>query len=103
MPATPFTVGLVQMRCSADPRRNLAAAEDGIREAAKKGAQVVCLPELFRSLYFCQSEDHAQFELAEAVPGPTTQSTGIPANPRQGGVWIMNAGSSAAHLMTPGS
>ena len=76
MPAAPFTVGLVQMRCSADPRRNLAAAEDGIREAAKKGAQVVCLPELFRSLYFCQSEDHAQFELAEAVPGPTTQALG---------------------------
>jgi len=76
MPAAAFTVGLVQMRCGADSRLNLAAAEDGIRKAAKKGAQVVCLPELFRTLYFCQSEDHAQFELAESVPGPTTKALG---------------------------
>ena len=76
MRAGSFKIGLVQMRCTGDPSRNLGAAEDGIRSAAKKGAQVVCLPELFRSLYFCQSEDHAQFELAEEVPGPTTKALG---------------------------
>src|SRR5215469_13499271 len=69
-------VGLVQMRCTAGAAANLAAAERGIREAAARGAQLVCLPELFRSLYFCQSEDHAQFDLAEPVPGPTTESLG---------------------------
>ncbi len=71
-----FTVGLVQMRCGADVKRNQAAAEKAVREAARKGAQVVCLPELYRSLYFCQSEDHAQFALAEAVPGPATKALG---------------------------
>ncbi len=66
-------VGLVQMRCTADPETNMAAAEAGIRAAAAQGAQIVCLPELFRSLYFCQSEDHANFALAEPVPGPSTE------------------------------
>lgn len=61
-------VGLVQMRCTADPDTNLAQAEADIRTAAAQGAQIVCLPELFRSLYFCQSEDHANFALAEPVP-----------------------------------
>src|SRR5262252_1860587 len=70
------TIGLVQMRCTADAAANLAAAERGIRDAAARGAQLVCLPELFRSLYFCQSEDHAQFDLAESVPGPTTEALG---------------------------
>ena len=69
-------IGLVQMRCTPDTGRNLAAALDGIREAARRGAHVVCLPELFRSQYFCQSEDHAQFELAEPVPGPSTEAVG---------------------------
>jgi N-carbamoylputrescine amidase len=76
MAAASFKVGLVQMRCTGDGDRNLEAAEDGIRAAARKGARIVCLPELFRSLYFCQSEDHAQFELAEEVPGPTTKALG---------------------------
>jgi N-carbamoylputrescine amidase len=76
MPAAPFKIGLVQMRCTGDPRRNLAAAAKGIADAAKRGAKVVCLPELFRTLYFCQSEDHAQFALAEPVPGPTTKALG---------------------------
>lgn len=67
------TIGLVQLRCSADPAANLAAALDGVRAAARQGAQIICLPELFRTLYFCQSEDHAHFALAEAVPGPTTE------------------------------
>jgi N-carbamoylputrescine amidase len=70
MSARKFTLGLVQMKCTADPDRNLAAALGAIRTAAKRGAKVICLPELFRSLYFCQEEEHAQFELAEPIPGP---------------------------------
>ena len=66
-------IGAVQSRCSADLDANLAAAEHGIRKAAAAGAQIVCLQELFRSLYFCQVEDHKYFELAEPVPGPTTE------------------------------
>ncbi|HJZ85919.1 MAG TPA: carbon-nitrogen hydrolase [Polyangia bacterium] len=73
-PAQPFQLGLVQMRCTADRDANLAAACQGIREAAGRGAQLICLPELFRSLYFCQSEDAAQFDLAEPVPGPTSEA-----------------------------
>src|SRR5438128_11587699 len=62
-------VALVQMRCGADPEKNFSRALDFIRDAAKKGARVVCLPELFRSQYFCQTEDHKNFELAEEIPG----------------------------------
>ncbi len=69
-----FKVGLVQMRCTSDSGANLTAALAGIREAAVRGAQIVCLPELFRTLYFCQTEDHANFDLAEPVPGPTTDA-----------------------------
>ena len=65
-------IGLVQMRCTVDPEFNMATAEAGIRAAAAQGAQIVCLPELFRSLYFCQSESHDFFALAEPVPGPST-------------------------------
>ena len=65
-------IGAVQSRCSADLDANLAGAERGIRQAAAAGAQIICLQELFRSLYFCQIEDHKYFELAEPVPGPTT-------------------------------
>jgi N-carbamoylputrescine amidase len=72
MPSRSVSIGLVQLRCSADPDRNLAQAVEQIRTAAAAGAQIVCLPELFRSLYFCQREDHAFFSLAEPVPGPTT-------------------------------
>ena len=60
----PFTVGLVQMRCSPAPAENLDQAVRLVREAAQRGAQVVCLPELFRSQYFCQREDVALFDLA---------------------------------------
>jgi N-carbamoylputrescine amidase len=67
-----FKIGLVQMRCSADPDDNLRRARARIDEAAGRGAQLVCLPELFRSQYFCQSEDHANFDLAEPIPGPST-------------------------------
>jgi N-carbamoylputrescine amidase len=60
------------MRCSPDTSVNLDAAEAHVREAAERGAQIVCLPELFRTPYFCQKEDPERFGLAEAVPGPTT-------------------------------
>jgi N-carbamoylputrescine amidase len=65
-------VALVQMQCGPEPAANLERAVEFIRDAAKQGAQIVCLPELFRSQYFCQSEDHANFALAEEIPGPTT-------------------------------
>lgn len=67
-----FTLGLVQMRCSADSDANLEKALRFIRKAGQEGADIICLPELFRSLYFCQRVDPALFELAESVPGPTT-------------------------------
>ena len=63
----------MQNRCVADVEQNFAAADRGIREAAARGAQIVCLQELFRSVYFCQAEDHKYFDLAEPVPGPTTE------------------------------
>ncbi len=73
-PATAQTVlGLVQMRMSADPEENLTRAIARIRDAAGRGANVICLPELFRSPYFCQTEDHSFFALAEPIPGPTTE------------------------------
>ena len=75
MPAA-FTVGLLQMRPSAQPDANLAGAVRLASEAAQAGAAVVCLPELFRSPYFCQSEDAATFDLAETIPGPSTEALG---------------------------
>jgi N-carbamoylputrescine amidase len=72
----PLKVGLVQMAMSTDEGDNLARAMAGIREAAKRGAVLVVLPELFRSRYFCQSEDAKQFSLAEAIPGPSTEVLG---------------------------
>ncbi len=74
--ARPLKVGLVQLAMGADAGDNLKRAIAGIREAARGGAAVVVLPELFRSRYFCQSEDAAQFALAEAVPGPSTETLG---------------------------
>jgi len=68
-----FRVGLVQLRSSADPNQNLNRALEQIEAAAKRGAQVVCLPELFRTQYFCQREDSSLFDLAEPIPGPTTE------------------------------
>ncbi len=65
-----FRVALVQMSCSPDPAANLDKAADRVREAARMGAQVVCLPELFQTQYFCQREEHALFDLAESIPGP---------------------------------
>ncbi len=68
-----FTIGLVQMSCSPDPDENLQRAGEHVGEAARSGAQIVCLPELFRTQYFCQREDASLFDLAEPVPGPTTE------------------------------
>jgi N-carbamoylputrescine amidase len=65
-------IALIQMQCGVDPAANMARAVAHIREAAREGAQIACLPELFRSQYFCQAEDHANFALAEEIPGPTT-------------------------------
>ena len=72
----PVTLGLVQMRCTTDPAENLDKAIAGTREAAARGAQIVCLQELFRSQYFCQTEDHEHFGLAEPIPGPSTEALG---------------------------
>src|SRR5215470_19630917 len=69
-------VALIQMRCGPAPNENSTRAVDFIRNAAKEGAQIVCLPELFRSQYFCQTEDHKNFDLAEEVPGKSTAALG---------------------------
>jgi N-carbamoylputrescine amidase len=67
-----FHLGLVQLSATPDPEKNLDDAITRLREAAKQGAQIVCLPELFQTQYFCQREDAALFDLAEPIPGPTT-------------------------------
>jgi N-carbamoylputrescine amidase len=72
--AEKFTVGLIQMSCSPDPKENFAKAEARIQEAAKRGAQIICLQELFRSQYFCREENAELFELAEAIPGLSTEA-----------------------------
>jgi N-carbamoylputrescine amidase len=71
-----FRIGLVQMSCALDLRANLAHAMEKIREAARQGAQIVCLQELFRSQYFCREEDARLFDLAEPIPGPSTDCLG---------------------------
>jgi N-carbamoylputrescine amidase len=65
-------VGLVQMNCEKDVKPNVEKAIQGIRDAVRDGAKIVCLQELFTSLYFCDVEDYENFKLAEAIPGPTT-------------------------------
>jgi N-carbamoylputrescine amidase len=69
-------IGLVQMSCVKEAQPNLQKAIAGIKDAAAKGAQIVCLQELFTSLYFCDVEDYEHFKLAEAIPGPTTDVLG---------------------------
>jgi N-carbamoylputrescine amidase len=70
----PIRIALVQMSCEVEPRLNLDKAIARINEAAARGARIVCLQELFRSRYFCQSEEVRNFDLAESVPGPTTEA-----------------------------
>src|SRR5213596_4336056 len=67
-------LGLVQTRCSPDPDANLKRTLRAAERAARDGAQILCTQELFRSQYFCQSEDHKYFALAEPIPGPTTDA-----------------------------
>jgi N-carbamoylputrescine amidase len=86
-PPSTYRVGLVQMAMAADPAENLARAIAKVEEVAARGAEVVCLPELFRSQYFCQREDAALFDLAEPIPGPTTLAVGEVA--RQRGVVVI--------------
>lgn len=86
-PATRYKIGLVQMAMSADPDANLRGAIGKVAEAAAAGARLVCLPELFRSQYFAQREDPALFDLAEPVPGPSTEALGKAA--RQAGVVVI--------------
>lgn len=74
--SSPVRIGLIQMQCSANPEENLSRALEMLRSAAERGANVACLPELFRSQYFCQVEDHKYFALAESIPGPTTEAIG---------------------------
>lgn len=74
--AQPFRVGLVQTACSLDPQQNLEQAVAKIREAAGRGAQIICLEELFRSQYFCREENAERFNLAEPIPGPSTEVIG---------------------------
>ena len=71
-----FRIGLVQTSCSLDPNENLEKTAWKIREAAARGAQVICLQELFRSQYFCREENAELFALAESIPGPTTETLG---------------------------
>jgi N-carbamoylputrescine amidase len=67
-------VGLVQTACSAEPQKNLALTLSRVEQAARQGAKIICTQELFRSQYFCQSEDHKHFKLAESIPGPSTDA-----------------------------
>ena len=72
-----FKVGLVQMSCSSDAKQNMDKAVKGIKEAAEKGANIVCLQELFTSLYFCDVEDYENFKLAESIPGASTDQLSV--------------------------
>ncbi len=78
-----FKIGLVQMTCSTDAEANLQKAIKGVREAAVKGAEIVCLQELFRSQYFCREENAELFDLAESIPGPSTEALGAVARELQ--------------------
>jgi len=82
-----FAVALVQMAMGADPRENLEKGVERLRAAARGGARVVCLPELFRTRYFCQTEETAFFDLAEPIPGPTTDA--LSAAARDAGVVVI--------------
>src|SRR5580693_7868542 len=89
MPEKTFTIAAVQMRIANDREANLAKAEAAIAEAAKRGSQVVCLPELFTGYYFCQKEDVALFDLAEPIPGPSSERLGAAA--KKNGVVVVGS------------
>ena len=72
----PTRLALIQMSCTPVPDENRDRAVEAIRTAARQGADIICLPELYASQYFCQSEDHANFELAETIPGPSSERLG---------------------------
>ena len=69
---TKTKIALVQMKISSDPKKNIQNAIEKINIAAKKGAKIICLPELFLTKYFCQVESHKNFKLAEKIPGPSS-------------------------------
>jgi len=81
-PKQKYITGLVQMSCSPSPDENLKKAAALVEDAAHRGAEVICLPELFRSQYFCQREDISLYDLAETIPGPTTETLGNVAEAR---------------------
>jgi N-carbamoylputrescine amidase len=85
--ADKLTIGLIQRKCSLDPAENLARTIDAIRNAAGRGAQIICTQELFRSQYFCREENHDRFDLAEPIPGPSTEALAKVA--REAGVVII--------------
>ncbi|ODS54662.1 MAG: acyltransferase [Acidobacteria bacterium SCN 69-37] len=73
MSGSPFTIGIIQDHATADVAQNVARAEALVRTAAARGAQIVCLKELFDAPYFCKKQDHDRFDLAEPIPGPTVE------------------------------
>src|SRR5262245_37076835 len=74
--ARKFTLGLIQMKCAAEAAVNRDRAAERIEEAARRGADILCLPELFLSHHFCQRTELSNFDLAEPIPGPTTERLG---------------------------
>jgi N-carbamoylputrescine amidase len=84
-----FTLGLVQMRCDPDPASNLDKAVKCIHRAARNGAEIICLQELFRTPYFCQRQDPGLFDWAETIPGPTTDRLSQAA--REAGVVVVGS------------
>src|SRR5947207_7196469 len=72
--SAPFTVGIIQDDAGNDTAKNVEAAVGRIREAARRGAQIICLKELFNAPYFCKSQEAGRFDLAEPIPGPTTDA-----------------------------
>ena len=70
--SAPFTIGIIQDHADADAASNVTRAERLIRDAARRGAQIICLKELFNAPYFCKAQQSERFDLAEAIPGPTT-------------------------------
>ena len=87
LPPEKFRVALVQMSCGPEPEQNLEKALSRVADAAGRGARVVCLPELFQTQYFCQREDHALFDLAEPIPGPSSEKIATAA--RSNGVVVI--------------